>query len=417
MTVLMVHNYYHTRVPSGENASFEAEAELLRARGHRVITYTRSNDEIFQYRLHQKATASFGTVWSFRTSRELRRTIIENRPDIAHFQNTFPLISPSALWTCRDASVPIVQSLRNFRLLCPDASLFHGGRVCESCSASLCSLPGVLRGCYHNSRIHTGIIAASRAFHRISRTWDKAVDIFIANSRFARDKYIAAGIPGDKILIKPNFVDPDPGMSRAAGEYAFFAGRLSAEKGVDTLMHAWRELPGIPLKIAGAGPLEGELVGTLKAPGFRNVEFLGKRPVADVLAMVAGARLVLIPSKLYETFGRIAVEAFACGTPVLASRLGALADVVQHGRTGLHFDPGDAAGLAGCVRSLWENPHLLAEMRHHARQEYLAKYTAEANYQRLIHIYETARFRGAGFHPARRFSIGRSPQTNPVPYP
>src|SRR3972149_8945895 len=269
--LLCVHNWY--RQPGGEDAVFNAEAALLRSRGHGVLEYTEHNSEV--ERLTAPAAAA-RTFWSANSCRRVRRLLSDGRPDVAHIHNTFPLISPSVYHACRKAGVPVVQTLHNFRLICPAATLFRGGLPCEDCVGRTVPWPGVLHRCYHGSRTQTVALAGMLAFHRLIGTWAEQVDVHIALTDFARRKFIEGGLPAERIVVKPNFVHPDPGMKDGEGEYAVFVGRLSEEKGVRTLLRAWRSLGDVPLRIAGDGPLTGEARRFVNSERLRAVDVLGR---------------------------------------------------------------------------------------------------------------------------------------------
>jgi len=281
----------------------------------------------------------------------------------------------------------VIQTLHNYRLLCPNAILYRDGGVCEDCLGRL-PWPGVMRGCYRGSRAQTVVVAAMLAVHRWLKTWLEKVDIYIALTEFARRKFIEGALPAEKVVVKPNFVHPDPGVRDGSGNYAIFVGRLSREKGVLTLLAAWELLKDIPLKIAGDGPLVEDVRRRSQMLG--GVEVLGRRDHKDVIGLLKGARFLVFPSEWYECFPVTFVEAFACGVPVIASRLGAMAEIVEDGRTGLHFTPGDPDDLAARVVYAWSHPERMREMGREARAEYEAKYTAERNYQMLMDIYHRA---------------------------
>jgi glycosyltransferase involved in cell wall biosynthesis len=226
--------------------------------------------------------------------------------------------------------------------------------------------------------------------HHWLRTWCEQVDIYVVLSEFARRKFVEGGIPPEKIVVKPNFVHPDPGVRNGNAGYALFVGRLSPEKGIGTLLRAWQCLSRVPLKIVGDGPLMHEVQGCIYTQKIKGVEVLGQRTQEEVISMIKGARFLVFPSECYETFGRVIVEAFACGVPVVASRLGAIAEVVEDGRTGLLFAPGDATDLASKIHSLFEYREKGEEMGRNARNEYETKYTHELNYEMLLGIYERA---------------------------
>ena len=226
------------------------------------------------------------------------------------------------------------------------------------------------------------------ALHRGLGTW-RHVDAYIALTEFSRRKFLDAGFPSEKIALKPNFIHHDPGCGDGRGGYALFVGRLSEEKGITTLLKAWRQLKRkIPLKVAGDGPLRGEVERSAKM--IQEVKYLGSKTPQDVFNLMAGATFLVFPSMWYETFGRVAIEAFATGTPVLAANIGAVGEITDHGRTGLHFRPGDPYDLASKVDWLLSHPKELAHMRKEARNEYETKYTAQRNYQMLMEIYDKA---------------------------
>ncbi len=389
MRILMVHNYYNRDSPSGENTSFESEVAVLREYGQHVDLFTRSNDHILVQSGVSRLALGLNTIWSSASLRSLCSVISSNRPEVCHFQNTFPQISPSAYLACRRAGIPVVQTLRNYRLLCPNGVFHTEGRVCEDCLGKMPPWPGVARRCHRRSLKATTAVAAMLTVHGLLGTWQRQVDLYVALTEFARRKYIQAGFPPDRIVVKPNFVHPDPGPGEGRGGYALFVGRLSPEKGLRTLLDAWERLGGaLPLKIVGDGPERGRVAEAAARVPF--LEWLGRRPVSEVYELMGGATLLVFPSEWYETFGRVAVEAFAKGTPVVASNIGAIAELVEHGRTGLLFRPGAAEDLAAQVDWAYSHPQTMAVMRREARAEFEAKYTAQSNYELLMDVYSQA---------------------------
>lgn len=383
MKVLLVHNYYQQ--PGGEDEVFATEGRLLEERGHQVFRYVEDNDRIG--RLSRRELLQ-DTIWSRTARDDIRRLIRQVRPDVAHFHNTFPLISPAAYWAAQSAGVPVVQTLHNYRLLCPNAQFFRDGHACVDCLGKAIPWPGVLHACYRESRPASAAVAAMLSSHRLLGTWNRQVDRYIALTEFARQRFIEGGLPPEKIVVKPNFVHPDPGVGEGRGGYALFVGRLSREKGVQTLFQAWQDLEDrIPLKVIGDGPLAFEARSA--SDRLSNVEWLGRLPAPQVLNLMGDALCLVVPSEWFEAFPRVVAEAFARATPVIASSIGALAEIVSHGRTGLLFEPGNAADLASQVRIMSE---LGSDMRAAVRREYEQKYTAERNYETLLATYLS--FRG-----------------------
>ncbi|MGH2533359.1 MAG: glycosyltransferase family 4 protein [Thermomicrobiales bacterium] len=380
MRVLLVHNRY--QYAGGEDAVFAAEGALLRQHGHEVVEYVDDNDRIDGIN-HLRLAVD--TIWSRDAHARLRALIRERRPQVAHFHNTFPLISPAAYAACQAEGVAVVQTLHNYRLICPAANLFRDGRVCEDCLGRPLPWPGVRHACYRGSRAQTAVAAAMLTTHRLRRTWQRDVDLYIALTEFSRQKLIAGGLPPEKCVVKPNFIEPDPGAKMTAGDFFLFVGRLTVDKGVRTLLQAWRSgLPPTRLHIAGDGPLVATVEEATVATG---IHFWGRIPQSAVLDQMHGARALVFPSEWYESFPVTIVEAFACGLPVIAARLGAMPEIVDDGRTGILFTPGDAKDLAAKVAWAWDHPTELSRMGVEARREYEAKYTAEANYGLLKNIY------------------------------
>jgi glycosyltransferase involved in cell wall biosynthesis len=385
--LLMAHDFY--RLSGGEEQSFFAEVEMLRARGHEVVTYVRSNAEIDERRLNAKLRLAVDTIWSKESYSALVELIRKHKPQIAHFQNTFPLISPSAYYACKEEGVPVVQTLRNYRLICPNAILLREGRICHDCVGKAVAWPGVVHACYRHSRSASATVAAMVAYHRVRGTWARKVDAYIALTETARRKLVEGGLPPERTHIKPNFVS-DPGATPSGNTYVIFVGRLSQEKGIQVLLEAWRELPNIPLQIAGDGPMADFARIQIERHQI-NANLLGQLSHAEAVSAIRGSAFVLFPSIWHETFGRTIIEAYACGKPVVGSKSGTALELILDGRTGLHFNWNDAADLARQVRRLWGDPAAIEKMSRHARQEYLSSYTPQRNYEQLMSIYENAR--------------------------
>ncbi|HUI84623.1 MAG TPA: glycosyltransferase family 4 protein [Candidatus Binatia bacterium] len=379
--VLVIHNRYQQ--PAGEDAAVRAEVDLLRSAGHRVVQYTRDNSDLTHYSSRQKGALLFTTTWSRRTYDDIRRLIRQERPDIAHCHNFLPLVSPSALYACRSEGIPVVQTLHNYRLLCPAATLFANGRRCERCPCR--ALSAARRRCYRNSWPQTATVSLMLAAHRLARTWTRCVDAYIAPSRFCRDYFVLAGLPEQKVHVKPNFLARDPGQRSGQGGYALFVGRLSPEKGALEMLEAWSQLPEVSLRVIGDGPLY--FAAQRLACHRGDVRMLGQMSTERTLAHIRSARFLVFPSRWYEPFGMGLLEAAACGVPAIASRIGAIPELVIEGRTGLLFDPDNFDDFAQRIRWAWTHPREMHEMGRAARQLYLQRFTAERNYRILMDIY------------------------------
>jgi len=389
MRVLLVHTRYQSNAPSGEDIVFDDECQLLREHGHEVIVYERHNGEIKTFSPQQKAALLWQVTWSRKSYREIRKLIRGTKPEVAHFHNTFPLISPSAYYACQAEGVPVVQTFHNFRFFCPSGTFFGNGHVCEEC-LQYGAWRSLRYSCYRSSRIQTLPMATMIWVHQQKDTWARQIDVFIALTKFAREKYIQAGLPADRIVVKPNFMNHPPEPRYGHKGYVVFLGRISPEKGVETLLAAWEKLTDVSLKILGDGIQRAELEDIVKKQRLFNVEFLGLLPHVEAVQWLQNARFLVLPSIVYESFPLTIREAFACGKPVVASRLGAMAAIIEDGKTGLLFEPGNPDDLAAKVRWLVENENAIIRMGKAARAEFQAKYTAERNYEMLMDIYEMA---------------------------
>jgi glycosyltransferase involved in cell wall biosynthesis len=299
------------------------------------------------------------------------------------------LISPAAYYAARAEDVRVVQTLHNFRLCCPNALLFRDGAVCEDCLGKAIPWRGIAHKCYRDNYVASAAVATMLTMHRALGTWRNAVDTYIALTKFGRRKLVEGGLPADKIAVKPNFAFPDPGPGSGNGGYAIYVGRLSAEKGVTALLNAWRHLGDVlPLKLIGDGPLAATVAKA--AAENASIQWLGSMPLDAVYELIGRAAILVLPSQCYETFARVIIEAFAKGTPVVVSKLGAMAEIVDDGHTGLFFKPGDPADLAAKVQSIIANPLKLKCMRQAARRIFDQNFTADANHKILMTIYDGA---------------------------
>jgi glycosyltransferase involved in cell wall biosynthesis len=383
MRILAVFNHYQQR--GGEAQVFEAETALLEAQGHFVERFQMHNDDVDGM---NRLTLAAKLIWNKHAAAQVYRAVRDNRIDIVHFHNTFPLISPSAYYAAHRGGARVVHTLHNFRLVCPGALLSREGRVCEECLGRSIPWRGIQHACYRDSRLHSAAVTTMLATHRLLGTWQRQIDTYIALSEFAKTKFIEGGVPHEKIVVKPNFVDPDPGFGEGSGGYAFFAGRLVESKGIRTLLAAWKTLGlHITLRIAGEGPLADEVKSV--AISTHGIEYLGPRTRSEILQLMKDAVFLVFPSLWYEGFPVTLAEAYACGLPVIASDLGTMKALVKDDVTGLRFHPGSSDGLTDAVRCLLGSPpDRSAQLRKNARREYLENYSAAANYEKLMKIYD-----------------------------
>jgi len=383
--VLLAHNFYRSSAPSGEDAAYRHERSLLEKNGVEVVPFERFNDDLDDSTFAKRVRIARECVWSNDSFAAIRDLVRKTRPDVAHFHNTFPQISPSGYAACKDLRVPVVQTLHNYRLLCPGGLLMRGGRPCEEC-ASGALLPSLRYRCYRNSLSATIPVAWMLYRNRRRGIYAFQVDRYIALTRFARGKFGGGVLPADRISVRPNFLSEPPSPGEGRGGYVVYVGRLSEEKGVLPLLAGWKFLPGVLLKIVGDGPLRGRMEEAARQ-GRMNVEFLGYRGNAEAVAIVREARLSVLPSLCYESFPLTVIESYACGTPVVASRIGGLAEIVRDGVTGATVRPDDPADIAFTVRGLLADPGRLSELRGNARREFESLYAPDRAFDTLLEIY------------------------------
>jgi glycosyltransferase involved in cell wall biosynthesis len=375
--ILIVHSAYQQR--GGEDTVVEQEIALLRANGHEVRVYARDNEEI---KTRTMAGVGRELLWSSRTVAEVEGVVQNFFPDVIHAHNTFPLVSPSLYWVASRLRVPVVQTLHNFRLLCPQAMFLRDGRVCEDCLGGF-PWSAIRHRCYRGSVAQSGALATMLGVHRALGSFRDKVTRYIALNEFCRHKFIEGGFPEHKICVKPNFLQaPDVGNSVRSG--GVFVGRLAAEKGISLLLRALDSLPTVTIDIVGDGPERAV------ATSHRATRCHGWLEREVVFGMMSSARYLVMPSLCYETFGLVAIEAFAHGLPVIASRLGAMAEAIDDGRTGLLFEAGSAPDLARVIAWAESHPDELRQMGINARREYEEKYTPEKNYRQLMAVYGDA---------------------------
>lgn len=385
MKVLLVHNKYRTSAPSGEDIAVGNERRMLESRGVEVVAFERCNDDLDDSSFVSKTAMAANTIWSQRSRSELRQVLRDIRPDIVHVHNTFSMLSPSIYGACKAEGVPVVQTLHNFRFFCPSALFLRDGKPCEDClDKSL--LQSIRYRCYRGSVGATATLAAMLTLHRAIGTYSRDIDCYITLTQFARRKVAKGGIAENKLVVKPNFVPDPPPPGRGDGGYVVFVGRLLEGKGTETLVAAWRHLPSVKLKIVGDGALRPALEAMARSENL-NIEFAGMQSRPAVLEAVSNAELLIVPSEWYEGFPMVIAESFACGTPVLASRIGSLEELVDDGVTGKKFTAADSEEIANAVRLTLADKPKLCQMRSNARAYFDAHLTEEKNYMELINIY------------------------------
>jgi glycosyltransferase involved in cell wall biosynthesis len=385
MKILYIYNLYQQS--GGENQWVQSEPDLFRARGHDVVIYRRDNSEIRDFSLWKRASLLWKSAWSQESYEAVRALIRRERPQVAHVYNTLALVTPSVYYACHEEGVPVVQTVYNYRLLCPAANFLRDGHICEDCvQHSLWR--SVVYGCYRDSRLQSAALAWTLQSHRRRDTWSTIVDAYIVPTEFMRTKLIEGGLPAAKIVVKPNYHEPDPGVRVASDGSALYVGRLSPEKGVRTLLAAWQMLDCPPrLRVIGDGPLRTELEETVARNPQNKIDLLGARPHHEVIEQLKAAAFLILPSEWYEAFPHVILEAFAGGVPILASRIGTLPDVIHDHINGLLFEPSQAADLAAKVKWIVSHPDDAQRIAMNGRAEYETKYTADRNYERLIGIY------------------------------
>jgi len=357
----------------------EREIALLRDRRHEVVEYRLDNRAIGEMGV---ISAGLQSLWSREAEQKVERLVREHRPQVMHVHNSFPLASPAVFWAAKRARVATFQTLHNFRLLCPQAMLVREGKMCEDCLGRF-PLPGVVRGCYRGSRPQTAAAPATVSLHRAIGTYWHKVDRYVALNEFCRRKFIEGGLPSRKIMIKPNFAPLGAAHADDQRQGALFVGHLYPEKGHRRLGACTRGRAVASTRSDRRGPGNKPFGASSRSrAGWQAADVVG--------AAMRRASCLVLPSLWYENFPMVVIEAFASGLPVVASRIGGLAEVIEEGVTGLLFEPGNAAELVQRLRWIEANPESARLMGARARQTYEHRYTAAKNYERLMQIYTAA---------------------------
>jgi glycosyltransferase involved in cell wall biosynthesis len=385
MNILLVHNAYAEF--SGEEAVVESQVRLLEKNGHHVIRYERNSAEIATMHLG-RLQAFFSGIYSFSSRNQMRKLLADHNPDIVHIHNLFPLISPSVLPECKKTGIPVVMTVHNYRLACPNGLFLPKGRmnVCERCcggSEYWC----VLRNCEQNHVKSFGYALRSYVARR-RRLFLDNVTMYACLSEFQKNKLINEGISAARLAVVPNMVErSDAQPYRATGEYVGYVGRVSPEKGIHVLVKAAAQLPDVQFKAAGAYKTMQALVKDSPT----NISFVGHLDKDHLSAFYWNCRFFVFPSICYEAFGLSQVEAALRGKPVISSRIGGIPEIVDDGETGLLFEPGNPKELAEKIKYLWSNPTLCQEMGENARQKAIRAYSPNQYYEKLVDVYENAK--------------------------
>ena len=395
MKILLVHNYYGSAAPSGENTVYAAERELLRQHGHTVIEFTRHSDEIINRGIFGTIQGALGTPWNPFSKLALQSVLEKEKPDVMHVHNTFPLLSPSIFHATKGLHTATVLTLHNYRTFCAAGIPMHDDVPCTECLDTQSVSPALKYGCYRKNRLATFPLATMIALHRKVNTWEKHVDAFVVLSDFQKDGMVRAGLPETNIHIKPPFyVNPPSPLSWEERESkVIFIGRLGTEKGIHILLDAWKHWgsQAPQLEIIGDGPERVSLQKSVKGNGIEDkISFLGQLPFVEVQKRLRVARLLVLPSLCFEGFPMTIIEAFSLGVPVAASDIGPLPNIVKNGESGILYKPGDALGLYHTMKEIWDHSDRLSSLGQGARQEFDKKYTAGTNYEILMKIYDAA---------------------------
>lgn len=379
MNILVAHNYY--QIPGGEDTVVKNERQLLESHGDQVIEYTRSNTEMKSFSKWQKMMLPITTIFNFRTYREVRKLIRKHSIDVVHVHNTLNLISPSIYYAAVAENVPVVQTVHNFRLVCPGATFYRDGQICEDCLKSGLNC-AVKHNCYRNSKMQTLACALTTMIHRVLGIYKKIN--YICLTEFTKEK-ISSVVDPQKVYVKPNFVYDQKGENQAE-DYYIFVGRVEEIKGVDVLVDAFRSMPDKKLKIVGRGDLDAHIAERLEKENIHNIELLGFKPHDEVNALLKHAKALIMCSQWYETFGMVIAEAYSNGVPAIVGRIGNIKDLVDESVTGELFTYNDPKGMIAAIERFESKPQ--AEYSRNAYEYYCRNLTSESNYATLHTIYE-----------------------------
>lgn len=391
MKVMLVHNRPRSGGPSGENRVVDQESAALADAGHQVIRFGRDSDEIASWSPARKALLPVQLVWNNGAHKDMAAALREHQPDVVHLHNTFPLLSDTILYACRDAGVPVVATIHNYRLGCTSGIYFRDGVVCHDCAGGAL-IPGVVHGCYRDSRVASVPLALSVAVHRPA--WRSLVSAYIFISASQRDLLGRIGLPPDRLFVRHNMIPRREPRPARREQFVLYSGRLAEVKGLRLLMAAWDRYradagdAGLRLVIAGAGPLDGEVADW--AAARPSVELVGLVPSGRNAELMAQARAVLVPSIWEEPFGLVVVEAMAAGTPPIATDRGSFVELITRGVDGELFPPDDIAALASVIADIEMRPARYEALGSRARETYERRFNPEHSLKHLLEIYNFA---------------------------
>jgi glycosyltransferase involved in cell wall biosynthesis len=401
MKILQVHNFYRTR--GGECGVVDAEKRLLESHGHTVTQFVADSNTLDKMTFSKKASIFLQIPSNSEIALRLKSCISEHRPDLAHVHNVFPMLSPSVYVALRRDSIPVVQTVHNYRFLCPNGLFYVNGKICEACQVKG-YWEAVRNRCMHGSIATSALYAAAIAWGWHSGAFRSCVDLYVVLNAFVAEKLMAGGVPAEKIRVCGNFVSDFAESPVAKKPYALYLGRLSSEKGLFTLIAAARSVPELPLKIAGTGPLEGDLRRAVREPGMEHIELIGHVSGESKRRLIAEALYTVVPSEWYENFPLSVVESLALGTPVIASRIGGLPELIKHEHTGLLFPAGDMRALAECLRRIIHQASDIGEMAANALATAREQFSPQRHLEQLLTIYADAVYgvggqvKGSGAH-------------------
>ena len=379
--ILIVHNYY--RIPGGEDTVVKNEKDMLEENGHKVVLYTRNNDEIKNL---GKIKLLFESFFSFKTYNEVKRIVKENNIDVVHVHNTLPLVSPSIYYAAKKCKVKVIQTVHNFRLMCPSGTFTRKNSICEDCVQQ--NLFAAIRHkCYRNSKIQTSIVALTLLLHRILGTY-KIIDKYIVLTEFNKNK-LKVILDEKKIVIKPNFVKRSMNLElNNEKKHFLFLGRIEELKGIRLLVKTCEKMKNIEIVIAGTGPLEEEIKQYIKKNKIKNINLVGYKSKEEVFNLLKTAKALIVPSQCYEGFPMTIVESLSLGVPVITGNIGNLSTIIKHNYNGLIFNYNNEKSLMIAIDKLNKDVVLRKKLSLGANETYNQKYNEIENYRILEQIYD-----------------------------